>query len=315
MNARESAPVPAVPRAVDLFSHLDHWVVARPHGLALVHKRRGQWKGWYWDDVRREVAHLREALQRRGFGPGACLAVAGAYEPTLLLLALAARAAGGQVVPLPRTLAGPTLSDALNALGGAHLFVAERDGAARVQAAVEDGVRVPRLYLGHLLPCRCAGVVVEGVADLYAGQPLRVQRRLAWRHVRTAAPVWVEEGTEWAEGLGLLCERLVTHGEALAFPEGLASASRDRCDIAPATLLLSSSRAHALHAELENRVAVPGSLRRRVWDWAQRGAGQAGLPRHVHTRVRRIVGLHRLRAVAPAAVDSAWLRPLREDAR
>lgn len=315
MNARESAVAPPVPRAVELLDHLHRWAAVRPRELALVHKRCGQWKGWCWADVHREVTQLREALQHRGFGPGARLAVVGAYEPTLLVLALAARATGGQVVPLPRTLAGAALVEALGAPGEAHLFIAERDSAARLQAAVEGGVRLQRLYLAHRPTWRCADVVAEGVAELYAGQPLPVQGRRAWHHLRAAAPVWAEEGTEWAEGLELLCERLVIHGESLAFPEGMASASRDRCDIAPATLLLSSSRAHALHAELEDRVAAPGSLRRRVWDWARRGVGRTGLHRHVYSRVRRIVGLHRLRAVAPAAIDSAWLRPLRESGR
>jgi len=62
MNVRESAQAQLTPRAADPLDRLAHWATARPRGLALIHKRRGQWKGWRWDDVHREVSHLRDAL-------------------------------------------------------------------------------------------------------------------------------------------------------------------------------------------------------------------------------------------------------------
>ncbi|WP_346284656.1 AMP-binding protein [Zoogloea sp.] len=302
-----------LPVASDPVGHLDTWAAARPGALALLHKRRGRWMAWRWADVRREVAELSAALAARGFGPGERLALAGPFEPTLVLLALGARNAGGEVVAVSPDLSGQALLDGLSAAGAHHLFVASRDGASRAIAAYAGARAAPRLYLREAPAQRSAGLSVTPIAELF-GEPRPMPERIEWDRLRSSRSAWVEEGSEWAEGLGLILERLLTHGQAFAFPENAESASRDRCDIAPVMLLLSAARAGALHDKLDQRLAPSGSLGRRLWDWAQRHAGRPGAHRHLRSHVRRIAGLHRVRAVEPAAlVASAWLGTGREE--
>lgn len=298
---------PQSPAARDPMGHLDTWAAARPGTLALLHKRRGRWMGWRWADVRREVAELSAALAARGFGPGERLALAGPYEPTLILLALAARRAGGEVVAVSPGLSGKALVDGLLAKGARHFFVARRDGASRAIAAYAGDPAAPRLYLRDAPAQRSAGLAVIPVAELF-GAPQTMPERIEWERLRSNRSAWVEEGSEWAEGLDLILERLLVRGQTFAFPENAESASRDRCDIAPGILLLSADRAEALHDELNRRLAPPGSLSRRLWDWAQRHAGQPGVHRYLRARARRITGLHRVRAVEPTMfASSAWL--------
>ena len=133
--------------------------------------------------------------------------------------------------------------------------------------------------------------------------------------------LWVDEGTEWQDGLSHVLQRWLGQGEGLAFPETSESASRDRREITPTDLLLSPRRVEALAAEIEARLAPPGSWRRWACDWAlanqQRAAG-----RRLKARVRRLLGFARLRRIEvpsapPAAAlarPAAWLHEYLERA-
>ena len=288
---------PAVPDALppDALDRLRHWAAARPQEIALRHKRRGQWKAWLWADVAREVAHLAAALQQQGFGPGTQLALSGAFEPTLILLALAAKAAQGHARPISRLLAGDELRTALSELLPSHIYVQSREGVTRYIAALGCEPAETVLLSSGSAPRRIGSVRVQPLAGLYAGGPAS-PRRLAARRAHAAAPVWSEEGTEWREGLGLLLRLWLENGHSLAFPESSESASRDRSEVAPTALLLSPARRRGLEEEFESRLAPLGSLRRWVWDWSLEGDSR-GLRGQVQARVRRLFGLQRLQGV------------------
>lgn len=296
---------------------LADWARSRPADIALRHKRRGRWKAWRWADVAREVDHLAAALRQHGFGPGSRLALSGAFEPTLLLLALAAAAAGGHAFGLSRDAEGAGLRRQLERLQPSHVFVHSRAGATRVLAALAGTPGEVVLFSSQAAARREGQGRVLPLAGLYAGGPV-APARLAWRLAHAAPPLWSEEGTEWEDGLRLLLAHWLDKGEGLAFPESRESATRDRRDVAPAGLLLSSARLAGLEHELESRLPPPGSLTRRVWDWAQ---GGHALGRRLRARVRRLSGLHRLRRVvvdAPDAVPASgaqgWVHAYREAA-
>ena len=292
MSVHEIKPVAADVLAPDALDRLRHWAGARPRELALRHKRRGQWKAWQWADIAREVEHLAAALQQHGFGLGSRLALSGAFEPTLILLALAAKAAGGHPLPVSRELSGEALRSVLAELRPSHIYVQGREGMLRHLAAL-GGAEDEILLLSSASVERQSGSVrVLPLTSLYAGGPAR-RLRLAARRAHAAAPLWSEDGTEWDEGLGTVLHHWLDSGQCVAFPESIESASRDRLEIAPSGLLLSPARRRALEEECESRLAPPGSLRRRAWEWSLEG-GSRGLRGQVQARVRRLFGLQRL---------------------
>lgn len=297
MSVHEIKPAAADVLAPDALDRLRHWAGARPRELALRHKRRGQWKAWQWADIAREVEHLAAALQQQGFGPGSRLALSGAFEPTLILLALAAKAAGGHPLPVSRALSGEALRSALAELRPSHIYVQGREGTLRHLAALGAAEDEILLLSSASVERRSGKVRVLPLTALYAGGPAR-PLRLAARRAHAAAPLWSEEGTEWHEGLGAILRHWLDSGQCFAFPESIESASRDRLEIAPSGLLLSPARQRALEEECESRLAPLGSLRRRAWEWSLEG-GSRGLRGQIQARVRRLFGLQRLQGGVP----------------
>ncbi|MDR2032235.1 MAG: AMP-binding protein [Azoarcus sp.] len=274
--------------------HLENWAKNKPQAPALLHKRRGQWKAWRWQDVWEDVSYLREVLREEGLGTGSHLVLKGAYEPTLILLALAALSAGAKVSLLARRLSSVEFRKTLENIGPTHLFIQTRDGIARLIESFRNNPEPLPLWL-------CTTFHVKRQLDVTVAislQDIYKQARtggsiLQWRQIRSTRPTWVEDGTEWEEGLGLLLSRLLWHGEVFAFPENSGSAARDRQDIAPGRLLLSATRIQALNEELGNRLPQHGSWLRRSWEWSRLNR-HGGLQRLLESRVNRLMGLHRL---------------------
>lgn len=301
-------------------NQLKHWAASRPLQIALRHKRRGRWKAWRWVDVLREVVQLASVLQQQGFAPGSRLALSGAFEPTLILLSLAARAAGGQVFSVPRTASGEELRRLLLRSQPSHAFVQSREGVSQWLAA---GAELPRplLVLSAQSAARASGRVRVLLLAELAGEPGEPLQQ-SWRAARKTGAVWSEEGTEWSQGLELLLRHWLGNGESFAFPENSESAARDRRDIAPIALLLSPERLQVLAEEIEQRLAPLGSWRRRLCDWTLRDA-RHGARRLIKARVRELLGFPRLQTIlrsAPdelpvvAAASHAWIREYREQA-
>ena len=279
--------------APQALEHLRHWAQVNPLQPALRHKRHGQWFIWRWIDVLRDVERLADGLRRQGVDEDSRLAVSGAFEPNLLLLALATRQVGGEVLVVADNLDAQALHNVLWRARPTHAFVSGRQAQ---QLWFNQGQSL--LDFDQLLG------------------PVETPQRL--RLGVFGAQWWSEEGTEWQAGLTVLFEQWLSRGHTLAFPESPGSASRDRREVAPSGLLLSAGRLHVLAAEIDSRLAPLGTWRRRLCDWAI-AHPESGPQRLIKHRVRRLLGFHNLHFIwqatrsAESPTESTWLAEFKRD--
>lgn len=280
-----------LPKALE---QLQHWAQITPLHIALRHKRQGHWYAWRWIDVLRDVERLADGLHQKGFSAQSRLALSGAFEPNLLLLALAAQSVGGQVLTLADDLEPETLYQQLWRIHPSHSYAQGRQQVRHWQSANP-------LDFSQLL-----GPV---------GPAQHLQR---WWQPSGETVLWSEEGTHWQGGLAVVLEQWLNSGHGLAFPESQASARRDRGEVAPSGLLLSPERLQHLADDIESRLAPHGTWRRRLCDWAI-AHPQSGLRRLLKNRVRRLLGFQRLTYIwqppstQKTSSDPVWLAEFKRD--
>ncbi|MDQ0703225.1 long-subunit acyl-CoA synthetase (AMP-forming) [Pseudomonas sp. W3I7] len=280
-----------LPKALE---QLQHWAQLTPLHIALRHKRQGRWYAWRWIDVLRDVERLADGLRQQGFSAQSRLALSGTFEPDLLLLALAAQSVGGQVLTLADDLEPEALYQQLWRIHPSHSYAQGRQQVRHWQSA--NPLDFTQL-LGSVGPAQ------------------HLQR---WWQPNGETLLWSEEGTHWQGGLAVVLEQWLNSGHGLAFPENLASARRDRNEVAPTGLLLSPERLQHLADDIESRLAPHGTWRRRLCDWAI-AHPQSGLRRLLKNRVRRLLGFQRLTYIwqppstPKTSSDPVWLAEFKRD--
>ena len=295
----------------DAHARIAHWADTRPQALALLHKQRGRWGALRWRDVPSRVDALRRGLETHGFGRRSRLAVCGALTPDLILIGLAAHRAGAEVVRIDREAQRGALRNALEATAPSHAFVDDRRTVAAWFASGYAPAMPVTLYSAHRV-ARGGGawnLVASGALadpDGDAASPLAagsLRGQLARHRV-----VWVEEGTEWPDGLDVAVAAWLDAGALLAAPEVGASSARDRHEIQPDRIVASRSRERALQSALQGRLPAAGSWRRGLADRAS-ARPDAPIARWLLSRVARLHGLPRA-----AGDDAAPAWPAREEA-
>lgn len=261
-------------------------VARRPTVEVMRHRRRNGWASWTLAEMEARSVLLASALP-----PARLVALSGDYAPPLSLVALAAARAGAGLVVLPPAVPRAALVAWLAEVRPDLAFVGQREQVGIWRAAVRQAGTGTTILADIHLPWGTPRH--EGVLSLteLAGAPPQG---------RANAPdgvVWIEEGTEWAEGLCFIL-RTAARGElVLAFPETRAAAARDRSVAQPVGLVLSAAHHRQLQADLCARLPVGIGLTPR----AIRGALEADRPgplgRWLLRRLRQPLGLARLRAI------------------
>jgi len=265
---------------------------------AFVEKHRGVWVSRRWRDAVAEIDRLAAGLRRLGLAVGGSVAFEGEISVHLLLAAAAVRAAGGRVVAVATTA---TLAERRAVLADPRIVAAvvqSREAVAAWQVAAG----------GRPLPIVFDHVSAGGRAPAETVTTFAALRRLAeplgWaasldRSVPHASGrlAWVEESTEWAEGLDVVLDRWLDDGIAVAVPERIAAAARDRVEIRPTEWTASVGRAERAAAAIRERLPQRGS----VGAWLVAAAlGRSAGPLSAATvgLLRRHAGLSRIAAVA-----------------
>lgn len=257
-----------------------------PERPAFLHKRQGRWHSFSWAYIRQESVRLEAVLRAQAAAqPGGeiRLVVSGAYDPDLVILALAALSAGGKVYAVSPILAGEELAREIATIAPTQAFVQGRRAiSAWLETRPSAARAVPLFVTRPFIHGNDAWTVVplRDPADALAAAGTKSPARPA------GGVVWVDEGTQWHGGLASLLDAVLDEGHTLAFPETGASALRDRRELQPSTLLLSSARRARLLDEDRARRGAEGSLLRRLTDWAE---GSSGLIAHLINRRRLAV--------------------------
>jgi hypothetical protein len=226
-----------------------------PDREAMRHKRRGQWRCWSWEDIANETGTLARALRERGIDGSAIVAISGDYVPALVLFAIAAARAGAPVVSVPAGIARTALGDWLRNEPVGLGFLGLRDQLGTWRAALSETGRQSEIVVDFHLPWgHPAGAGLTAAADLLGDAARGREARRPSTEV-----LWIEEGTDWSDGLQFLLKALA-QGMAVAFPESRMAAGRDRREVQPARFALSGAHRAAVTRDLMTRLPAGPSL-------------------------------------------------------
>ncbi|MBV2132215.1 AMP-binding protein [Pseudomonas sp. MAP12] len=316
-------------------------------GIALRHKRLGVWQVRSWAQVAAEVIALAGALQVRGFAEGATLAILSRPRPEALLAALAAQWLGGVAALFdPLEAAGDQL-ELLRELQPEFVFAEGLEELQRLKAAalaprlafyadgrgMEEGEGGAQAYARLLAEDAAVPAQPQAHAERSAfafyrrgADGGREQQRISHAELLQEGQRLVRVEQLDADEEALAARAFAAGGQAryllapwliagfrLNFPENLATRDNDRRELGP-TLVAGTRETYGRLYELAlARLPQPGTLQRRLVDWAL--ARRSGLLRRTlgHALVRRplrdVLGFSRTHA--PLLVGE----PLAEEAQ
>ncbi|MBH2018433.1 MAG: AMP-binding protein [Burkholderiales bacterium] len=305
--------------------------------IALRHKRLGVWQQRSWRQAADEVHRLATALRASGFAEGSTLAILSRPRPEALLAALAAQWLGGVAALLDPLEAAAGQIALLRALQPQAVFAEGLQEIERLQAsALTSGLVLYADGRGVTSP-NPAGLALADYTQLALREtdcPWPVQahaERTAFAFYRHAASGQIEQQRiTHAELLQqgrrlVLAEKLGADEEALAarafaasgqaryllapwliagfclnFPENLATRDNDRRELGPTLVAGTLETYTRLHELVQSRLPQPGSVQRRLVDWAltaQPGAARRVLGEWLVRRpLRDVIGFTRTRA-------------------
>jgi len=268
-------------------------VAKSPATEALRHKRRGRWLSWTGAAVRGDSAVLSEALAARGIRAGSIVAVSGDYAPKLLLFTIAAASLGASVIPVPPQISRASLAGWLRAHPCDLVFLGLREQLGTWRAAQRDAERTFAIVLDFHLPWghgRADGVIAFGDLLPTAPAPLRSGGN-------ASQIVWVEEGTEWQDGL-VFALHVLAAGRVLTSPESRIAAPNDRRETQPEAFVISAAHRAVLERDLASRLPNGHGIGARLTRAALRPASGGAALRQARGwllgRLRRPFGLSRL---------------------
>jgi hypothetical protein len=281
-----------------LLDRLMQVAAARTHGAALQHKDRGRWLIWRWRGVVDEVDRIAAGLRKLGLTTDSTLAIAGEIRPHLVLATLAAKIIGARILSVPRGADRSVLGDIL---GGEDVSVVVTQGRGELanwlKAAVETGART-RIVFDHVTAdghsphpdvITFAALRALGGPSGWADElPAAVRRRSA------AESIWIEETTEWSDGLETVVAAWLAQGAVLMFPEILVAAVRDRRQARPSRWIVSARQLAAASRDIDARCPDERNLTGRLIAHAISDAGRGGGGRFVAALLRRRLGLYGL---------------------
>ncbi|MDH4980994.1 AMP-binding protein [Hyphomicrobium sp. D-2] len=277
-------------RSLDL---IEKWATEKPRAWALLHKK-SVWHAYTWQAVAKRVADLRGALARRGVADGARFAVSGQLDAQLLLVALAAHTNGATVIPIDRYSDKAALEALLQSISITHAYVPDRKTLA-TWLSVRNGQRTPvPLFSAHtatgLHPTWNVQQLPHDLATLAEPANHQSRARTKSRPLQPQAGIWVDEGTEWNDGLADVISAWLETGNVLAAPETSLSATRDRFELQPARIIASNARKRRIQAELNARLYPPGTWLRTIADVGLRSSANP-LTAWIGKRIARLNGL------------------------
>jgi len=304
--AESAHPAPAAAVAPATLPHwLLYQSDSQAGRVALRHKRLGVWQQRSWRQTADEVHRLATALRASGFAEGATLAIVSRPRPEALLAALAAQWLGGVAALLDPLEAAAGQIEVLRQLQPQAVFAEGLLEIERLQASALTPALVIYADGRGVASLNPAGLALADYAQLALREtdcPWPVQahaERTAFAFYRYAASGQIEQQRiTHAELLQqgqrlVLAEKLNEQEEALAarafaasgqaryllapwliagfclnFPENLSTRDNDRRELGP-TLVAGTAQTYGrLHELVLSRLPQPGSVQRRLVDWA-----------------------------------------------
>jgi len=265
---------------------------------ALLHKERGAWVLRRWSEVLEEIDRLAAGLKQLGLDPGDRVAVEGQVTARLFLAGAAIRAAGGRILAVHSSASGADRSALLAEPSLALVIAQGREALAEWSEAARAQRRVPIVF-DHATPD--SRPPAEGIVTLAALRSLGERER--WSAdgavalgTRPLPVTWFEESTDWPEGLDVILDHWLSTGGAVALPELLAAAPRDRLELSPQNWIASRARLDAAERSVRDRLPERRTLAGQLVDGALQGSR---LPWFAVTRrlLRHRLGLGRLSGI------------------